>query len=218
MKEYDKIETIYARDTEGTKKLIYGEFRDKTVEFLRWNNWIWTEKIDGTNIRVEWDGHTFNFAGRTDKAVIPNHLLERLHEIFLNTFTEEMVEQLFGEKHVVFYGEGYGCKIQNGGDYISDKTTNEDCDFIVFDIEVDGLYLERKSVEQICKALALKIVPIVGSGTLIAAVQFVKNHPYSHIGNGLKHMEGIVCRPEYELKDRRGKRLIVKIKWEDFRD
>ena len=218
MKEYEKIETIYARDTEGTKKLIYGEFRDKTVEFLRWNNWIWTEKIDGTNIRVEWDGHAFNFSGRTDNAVIPDHLLERLREIFLNTSTEEIVEQLFGEKHVVFYGEGYGCKIQNGGDYITNKQTNEDCDFIVFDIEVDGLYLERKNVEEICKALGLKVVPIVGNGNLIDAVVYVKEHHNSKLGAGLHPMEGIVCRPEYELKDRRGKRLIVKIKWEDFRD
>jgi hypothetical protein len=30
-------------------------------------------------------------------------------------------------------------------------------------------------------------------------------------------MEGLVCRPARELRDRRGERVIVKIKWQDFR-
>lgn len=34
MKTYHKIETIYQRDMNGTKKLMEGAFRDKTVEFL----------------------------------------------------------------------------------------------------------------------------------------------------------------------------------------
>ena len=32
MKTYDKIDTIFERDTEGTKKLIEGKYRDITVE------------------------------------------------------------------------------------------------------------------------------------------------------------------------------------------
>jgi hypothetical protein len=71
MRKYDKIETIFSRDMTGTKKLIPGVFRDPTVEFLRVNKWIWTEKVDGTNIRVYWDGHTVSFGGRTDNATIP---------------------------------------------------------------------------------------------------------------------------------------------------
>ena len=98
MKEYEKIETIYARDTEGSKRLIFGEFRDKTVEFLRHINWVWTEKVDGTNIRVHWDGHHVCWKGRTDKADIPNHLEEKLFELFGSNETEEMFEQLFGEQ------------------------------------------------------------------------------------------------------------------------
>ena len=37
MKTYEKIETIYARDIEGTKQLIPGKYRDETVEFLKDN-------------------------------------------------------------------------------------------------------------------------------------------------------------------------------------
>lgn len=56
MKTYEKIETIYARDIEGTKKLIPGEYHNETVKYLKDCEWIWTEKVDGTNIRVYWDG------------------------------------------------------------------------------------------------------------------------------------------------------------------
>lgn len=215
MKEYEKIETIYARDTEGSKRLIFGEFRDKTVEFLRHINWVWTEKVDGTNIRVHWDGHHVCWKGRTDKADIPNHLEEKLFELFGSNETEEMFEQLFGEKEVTIYGEGYGCKIQNGGDYIPDKKTNQDCDFIVFDIEVNGMYLERSNVEDISKSFGLNVVPIVGIGSLTEAVRYVKSHPNSLLSDA-HDMEGVVCRPEVELRDRAGKRLIVKIKYKDF--
>lgn len=215
MKEYEKIETIYARDTEGTKKLIFGEFRDKTVEFLRHINWVWTEKIDGTNIRVHWDGHRISWAGRTDKADIPKHLDDKLNNLFGSNVMEEMFEQLFGEKEVTIYGEGYGCKIQNGGNYIPDKKTNQDCDFIVFDIEINGVYLERKSVEDICKSLVLKVVPIVGIGPLTDAVRYAK-YRHTSLLSDLQDMEGIVCRPEVELRDRLGKRLIIKLKYKDF--
>lgn len=65
MTEYTKINTIFERDMEGSKKLIEGKFRDEAVEYLKDNTWVFTEKIDGTNIGVVWDGHTVTFQGRT---------------------------------------------------------------------------------------------------------------------------------------------------------
>lgn len=107
MKEYHKIEAVYERDDKGTKKLIEGKFRNKTVEFLKDNTWEFTEKIDGTNIRIYWDGHIVSFAGRTEKSQIPKHLMEYLWETFSNNETEEMFEQIFGQKEVILFGEGY---------------------------------------------------------------------------------------------------------------
>ena len=63
LQTYHKIETLFERD-EKTKKLINGKFRDETIEFLKDNTWVFTEKVDGTNIRVYWDGHRVQFAGR----------------------------------------------------------------------------------------------------------------------------------------------------------
>ena len=82
MKEYTKIETVFERDMEGTKKLIEGEYRNETVAYLKDNEWICTEKIDGTNIGVIWDGHKVSYQGRTERAQVPTHLMNRLIELF----------------------------------------------------------------------------------------------------------------------------------------
>lgn len=208
MKEYNKIETIFERDINGTKKLIEGQYRNEAVEFLADNNWVFTEKIDGTNIRVHWDGHKITFGGRTDRAQIPSHLVNKLSEIFLNNETEELFEQKFGEKEVTLYGEGYGVKIQNGGAYRSDVS------FILFDVMINDYYQPRETVEALAKCFNLEIVPIIMCGTIKEAVDFVKTKPNSTIGSA--KMEGLVGRPEIELKDRSGKRIIVKIKVCDF--
>ena len=82
MIEYNKIETLWERDMEGSKKLMEGKFRNPTVEFLKDNVWQFTEKIDGTNIRIHWDGHRVNYGGRTEAASIPAHLMNKLVEMF----------------------------------------------------------------------------------------------------------------------------------------
>lgn len=209
MKEYHKIETIYDRDINGTKRLIEGKFRNETIAYLADCEWEFTEKIDGTNIRIHWDGHKITFGGRTDKANIPSHLVNKLNETFLNDETEQLFEQKFGDTEVTLFGEGYGVKIQNGGDY------RPDVGFILFDVLIGDNYQSRESVEDIAKAFALEIVPIVLRGTLQEAVDFVKTNPSSTIGKA--KMEGVVGRPKVELRDRCGNRVIVKIKYRDFR-
>ena len=212
MQEYHKIETVFQRDMEGTKKLIEGVFRDETVSFLADAVWEWTEKVDGTNVRVYWDGHKVEFGGRTDKAQIPAPLVNKLNEYFGGETNAQMFEQMFGEKEVILFGEGYGAKIQSGGDY----TDGTSVDFILFDVMVDGLYLVRKNVEEIAQTMGVGVVPIVHKGNISSAVDYVKSHPMSTLGNHKHEMEGVVGRPEVELRDRRGNRLIVKIKYRDF--
>ena len=210
MREYPKIETIFSRDTEGTKKLIFGTYRDETIKYLRLNDWQFTEKIDGTNISVEWDGHAVSFHGRTERAQIPKHLLEYLEKTFLTTEAEELFEQTYGDKNVILYGEGYGAKIQNGGNYRSDVS------FILFDVLIGDNWQEREWVEKTAKMFGIDVVPVVFVGSLEEGVDYVMEHHPSTIGTAM--MEGIVGRPMVEMRDRLGKRIIVKIKWEDFKE
>ena len=111
MRKYNKIEAIYARDEE-TKKTIE-QYRNPTIEFLKDLTWQFTEKVDGTNVRVHWDGHKVTFGGRTDNASMPAFLVNRLNELFGGNANEELFEQKFGEMEVTLYGEGYGPKIQS---------------------------------------------------------------------------------------------------------
>lgn len=209
MKEYHKIETLFERD-EKTKKLIMGKFRNPTVEYLKDNIWQFTEKVDGTNIRIYWDGHQVQFGGRTDKAQIPAHLVNRLNELFGGDTNEELFEQKFGENEVELFGEGYGVKIQNGGLY------RDDVDFILFDVMINGNYQPRESVEDIAKYFGIDIVPIVLEGTLQDGVDYVLNNRKSVVAKNGAEIEGVVGRPKLELNDRTGKRCIVKIKYRDF--
>ena len=212
MKTYEKIETLYKRDIEGTKKLMPGVYRNPTMEFLKDNIWQWTEKVDGTNIRVYWDGHSVSFGGRTERASIPAPLVNRLNELFGGEENAQLFEQLFEEREVLLFGEGYGSGIQKAGKaYKADGV-----DFILFDLMVAGNYQPRESVERCAASFGLSVVPIVGEGTLEEAVAFVKSNPKSQLGN--IDMEGIVCRTKQELRDRCGERVICKIKWNDFRE
>lgn len=208
MTEYHKIETLFERDINGTKKLIDGAFRNEAVRYLANNDWFFTEKIDGTNIRIHWDGHKVEFAGRTDRTQIPKPLMEYLTNTFSSMEAEEMFEQKFGETEVILFGEGYGPGIQKGGAYRSDVS------FILFDVLIGDTWLKRDSVEDIATAFGIDIVPIVFVGDIKEAIDFVKTKPKSTIGTA--NMEGVVGRPVVEMKDRLGKRVIVKIKVCDF--
>ena len=139
MKKYTKIDTIFERDLNGTKKLIEGKFRDKTVEFLKDNEWICTEKIDGMNIGIVWDGHAISYQGRTERAEIPTGLLNTLEECFGGSINEELFEQKFGEMPVILFGEGYGGKIQVKRGYKFKPK------FILFDVYLPekDLWMER---------------------------------------------------------------------------
>lgn len=209
MKQYEKIETVFCRDTNGTKRLILNDYRNSTVVYLKDNMWVFTEKIDGTNIRVHWDGHKVEFGGRTDKAQIPGTLLGKLNEMFATSEAEELFEQTWGDKEVILFGEGYGPKIQNGDDYCPDVS------FILFDVLVGDNYQEREWVEKTAQMFNIDVVPIVLTGTIQDGINYVMKHPQSTMGTAM--MEGVVGKPMIELRDRRGERVIVKIKWEDFK-
>ena len=84
MNKYPKIHTLWKRDPERKMVVMPGEYALPEIEMLANLPWEWTEKIDGTNIRIGWDGEDVAYGGRTDKAQIPKHLLEylRIFNIF----------------------------------------------------------------------------------------------------------------------------------------
>lgn len=211
MEEYHKIKNIYTRD-HNTKKIIEGEYTDEMLEFLKDNIWEFTEKIDGTNIRIIWDGYRVSVAGRTDKAQIPVELSNRLFELFRGEENEQLFEQKFGTTPIILFGEGYGKGIQTGGVYRDNQ------DFILFDVKINEHWQPRERVEEIANYFGIKVVPIVVTGTLNDGVEFIKTQPLSQVAQKDYIMEGIVGRTKLELKDRCSNRAIVKIKVKDFNE
>ena len=207
MIEYHKIQTVFLRDPETKyKTLLDGVFALPEFEYLAHNEWVFTEKVDGTNIRVMFDGRQIVFGGKTDNAQIPAFLVARLQDVFLPQ--GEQFAKMFPDG-ACLYGEGYGAKIQKGG-----GNYRQDQDFVLFDVKIGEWWLQRPSVEEVANDLGLDIVPIIGTGTLYDMVAMARAGFPSLWGNFTA--EGIVARPSVELRSRSGHRIITKIKHRDF--
>ncbi len=209
MNPYPKINSLFKRDMNAPKKpFIFGEFCEPEVEYLKNNKWEATEKVDGTNIRVMWDGAKVSFAGKSDNAQIPPHLLARLNELFPN----EKMTSIFDAGAVCLYGEGFGYKIQGkvGVDYLKGGV-----DFYLFDVKIGDWWLKRDAVAEIASKLNILPPHVVGYMTIWEAIEFVKSGFPSHFGDAMA--EGLVLRPQVELFNRKEERIITKVKVVDFK-
>ena len=205
MKEYPKIQSLFRRD-EKTHKFIEGEFSLPEFEYLQNNFWAFTEKVDGTNIRVFWDGEQIQFGGRTANAQMPIFLYDKLNELF----SVDKFRAIFPETSLCLYGEGYGARIQKGGgNYIAGGVN-----FILFDVLIDEWWQKRVDIEDIAGNLEIATVPIVGTGTLHDAIQLIRGGLNSTFGNFMA--EGLVLKPEIDLFNRMRHRVITKMKNRDF--
>jgi len=207
MKEYHKIQTVFKRDPDNKyKTLLEGQFSRPEFEYLAGCPWVFTEKVDGINIRVMWDGSSVSFGGKTDNAQLHMHLVQHLRD----TFTEELMMEVFGtDGDICLYGEGCGAGIQKGGgNYYQDKR------FVLFDVRVGEWWLQRPDVEDIAIKMGIPCVPVIGKGTLLELVAAVSDGLESTWGPF--PAEGIVARPSTELCARNGQRIITKLKAKDF--
>lgn len=201
--EYHKIHSLYMRDDKG--RIVPGQYARPEIGYLAALDWEWTEKVDGTNIRIgiDTDG-AYRIGGRTDDAQIPAHLLDAIAALDL----EPKLRAAF-DGPVTLYGEGYGAKIQKGGgNYRPDRG------FVLFDVRVGPWWLHRDDVVDVAAKLGIDVVPIVRTGPISIAEPFVARGFPSRWG--AFNAEGLVGRPAVPLFGRDGSRVIVKIKTVDY--
>lgn len=240
MEVFPKIQTLFKRDMTGEitgqkGKMIEGKWTTPELEYLADSEWEFTEKVDGTNIRIgisrTQDIIDVKFGGRTERASIPAPLANWLNKNFPSSapwrrakngrdalIYEWMNSHRLDE--VVLFGEGYGIDIQNGGNYIQRPKDPENIfdkqKFVLFDVKVGPWWLDRTAVEDVANTLEIEYVPLVGRGTLYDGIEKVRHQTFkSEWGDFLA--EGIVARPSVPLFDRKGERIITKIKEVDFR-
>lgn len=220
---YHKINSVFLRGDRG--KFLMGQYSEPEFEYLADKPWLWTEKIDGTNVRVMWYpkskmlgpanhklGPLVEFGGREDNAQMPLKLVTRLQELF----PVERFQKACLEDDVILYGEGYGAGIAKGGGNYSPIQ-----DFILFDVKIGRWWLSRENVEDIARKLQIPVVPLLGTNDAVTLEQMIKivqypTTPHSGISpNAL--VEGWVGTPLVPLFNRKGERIITKIKYKDFK-
>lgn len=120
------------------------------------------------------------------------------------------------EVPVYIYGEYYGQGIQKCGGRYHDHN-----DFRVFDIDAQGWWVPSDIRNAWCKQLGLKTVPFIGVRTLAEFEKMVMDGFATLIDDAKDPTlieEGIVARPVIPIKDARGNRIIVKIKYCDYKE
>lgn len=208
MIKYHKIQTIYLRDMEGDKPytLQEGVWSKPEFEYLKDLQWEFTEKVDGTNIRIlinNTDSQAaVEFRGKSDNAQLHGTLVQKLGQYFPDTGGWDGTD-------LCIYGEGFGAGIQKGGAY-------GNIDFIAFDAKIGGNWVDRETFNEICERYSLRQVPIIGAGTLTEAVEVVRGGFDSVLGD--LQAEGLVARPLVEMYNQWGERIITKIKTVDFKE
>lgn len=212
--EYPKIETLFDRDPQ-TFKVRTDAFRLPEFAIPKW--WLVTEKVDGTNIRIHLtpDGRV-QYGGKTDAAQIPATLVTVLRALLPD---EQVAAAFEPDTEAVLYGEGYGAKINSGGDYRRSPVPG----FRLFDVLVTGAegrrwWLNWENVVDVARKLSIQTVPVLARALpLDQAVACVDARSETASEDGGNRMqEGIVARTEPLLLTRAGARLVWKLKLKDL--
>ena len=217
MDKYPKIQTLYKRSNEGPAKnpIIFGDY--SRPEFALINEWQVTEKVDGMNIRIHYDGKRVVFGGRDNNSLLPAPLVN----ILVQRFTPGLFVSVGIDWPCTLYGEGYGPGIQQGGAYGLIAQ-----DFILFDVNIGGYWLNREDVEDVGKKLGTEVVPLLVRPRWKTRdiVDYVKQGFISAVAgnNTIPHKtvcdlaEGVVARSPVELTNKLGERVMWKLKHKDF--
>lgn len=166
------------------------------------------EKVHGTSAHITWSDGNLTFFSGGEK-----------HEKFVSLFDQDKLraelEQRFGAMKVMIYGEAYGGKCQG-----MSHTYGTAPRFIVFDIQIDEMWLNVPKMDKVATDLGFEVVPWVKIPTDTAILDAERDKPSEvamRRGMGSdKVREGVVLRPLEEMTTNNGERVIVKHKGEKF--
>lgn len=181
-------------------------FRDPLVALLASEEWVPRRKIDGANIRIQWDGEEALWNGKTDAFQCSGSLTEYMN----STFLEEIFEEKFGRDcKVVLFGEHMGPKVQ-GNELKLDKD-----EVFLFDVNINGFWQPKETVREIATYFNVRTVYDLSVGELPDTLPlFTIIHLVSR--GFTKDWEGIVATPAVECRNQKGERIIVKVKTKDY--
>lgn len=189
-------------------------YRDDRI--FKYDECYCLEKIHGTSahfsLKIEGGLPQINFfSGGASYEAFKALFIEG--ELFtrLMTFLREPLTE------VIIFGEAYGGKMQG-----MSATYGPELKFIVFDVKLNGRWLNVPEAEAVAEAAGLEFVDYVRISTKLADIDAERAKPSVQARrNGVtepKEREGIVLRPIEEAYDQRGNRIITKHKNDSFKE
>ena len=214
--EYPKLKNLHKRDPADNK--VIDEFTDEifSPEQLGNAGWTWREKMDGTNLRIIWDGHRAEYRGRTDRAQFSDGQTVFLDEKIKSPAFEELLEQTFGNTEAALYAELIGNKIQGNPHKI------DGYEIRVYDAFVAGWWLLPVNVDELANDLGLDSAEIIGVAPIGHMHQGMKDiasmaEALEGEAEPLEYIEGIVGTAPGSVLGRDGTILRVKLKLENYK-
>lgn len=218
--EYSKMKTLFKlvpSDEKGKKwDATSGEILPETaaLHYIPIEELVFTEKIDGTNmgIKISNDDSCYiqkrnSMCDRSNKG---DAFYFEIGDKFQQIIFEKNIEKL---KNTIIYGELCGAKIQNGGNYFSDRK------FIVFDIfdVKNNKFFTWDAVKYFCNELGIEHVPEVKYDKSNLNVENIKEFVLNQksVYNENFGAEGIVIRHGKDTSPIR--RYMAKIRKKDFK-
>lgn len=207
-----KQDKEYGRATKKWRLLtpmdgVADTYRSPLLAYLARFPWVYTRKVDGENIRIQWNGEQALWNGKSNKFQCSADFTDYMN----STFLEEIFEEKFGrDKVVTIFGEKMGPKTQRN------ELGLEKDELIIFDVNIDGTWLCKQDVKDIAGYFGARTVLDFMPSTDDDLALQLKTLIEMCADGRFKDWEGIVATPLVEMRDQAGHRVIVKIKNKDY--
>ena len=191
--------------------------RNFPIVFEKGEEVVATEKLHGTNCRLG----MINGIPMAGSMELRRKMPENENDWKSNTYwfpwtispVKTMLEELSKlHRQVIVFGEVYGTSIQKGYDY---DTLQGHVGFKVFDILLDGRFVDHGALVDICCQFCVEVAPVLYRGPFsLEAIKNVADGPTT-IGDG--HIrEGVVVRPIKERRHPSVGRLVMKYLGDEY--
>lgn len=182
-------------------------YRSPLLAYLAESPWVYSRKVDGENIRIQWNGEQALWNGKSNAFQCGVEFTEYMND----TFLEEIFEEKFGrDKIVTLFGEKMGPKTQRNELGLKKEAV------ILYDVNINGTWLSKVNVVEIAGYFGAN-VPSIYQYMPHGRVSAKLRELIEMCANGeFKDWEGIVATPLVEMRDQKGQRVIVKIKNRDY--
>ena len=164
----------------------------RRMGLLQCDEVVITEKIDGTNMRIGLINNQFKIGGRNMEFDLANPQGDLGFVAWCKDNNTESRLRSLNIGHIIVYGEFCGEKI-NVPIYGKGR------DFLVFDIKINGKYIDWDNATELAAKMNLKTVPIIyrGKPSLEIFNQLRRSvSGYGKIKTGKEYShEGIVIKP-----------------------